>query len=197
LGGAGHHPIRLARAWWGGVATDRTGLNGICSCWSNRVGGGGASDRRVGRIGRGGVGLGADLSRRHRGVHSSGHRRADERRLARHHACPGHPAGSSRRHTSALRASGGLGADTLLHLGSTLGGASGPLAQALDLTCLGEGQQRQQCDPEQSGKAGDRPHLGEGARQRERKRQRVHGLHTFWARHRTDGGVELMAPGSL
>jgi hypothetical protein len=198
LGGAGRHPIRSAGAWLARVATDRTGLGGTCSGWIGRAGRSGPSDRRHGRISRGRLGLGADLPRRHRGVYSRGHGRADERRLARHHPCSSGPGnrGSGWR-SRALQAGGGLGADALLHLGGTLGGTSGPLPQALDLARLGESQQRQQRDPEQSGEAGNRPHLGEGARQRERKRQHAHGVHTFWAHDITGGGVKLMAPGSL
>ena len=165
-------------------------MSGTCRGWTGRVGRGGASDRRVGEIGRGGVGLSADLSSRHRGVHSCRHRRADKRRLARHHPCSSGP-GSCRggRRCRALQASGGLGADALLHIGGTLGRTPRPLSQTLDLTRLGEGQQRQQRDPQQRGEAGDRAYLGKGARQRQCKRQRVQGVHTF--------REELMAPGSL
>jgi hypothetical protein len=142
LGGADRRPIHLGLAWLGSAAGAKIGLSGTCRSWIGLAGRGEISDRRLGGIGRGGIGLGADLPRRHCGVHSRGHRRTDEWCLARHHTCPSGPNGGGRgRSSRALQASGGLGADALLHLGSTLGRAPCPLAQALDLARLGKGQQ--------------------------------------------------------
>ena len=63
-------------------------------------------------------------------------------------------------------------AHALLELGSPLGRASGPLAQALQLPGLGEEQQRQQRDAGERGERRDRPDLRERVRERERE-QRV------------------------
>jgi hypothetical protein len=141
--------------------------------WIDCIGGIDSSrlDRASHWAGHSGVAWSADLASRHCGVDRCGHRRADERRLARHHlrsgayTCRGDSAGRDGGRTGALQAGGSLGTDTLLHLGGTLRRTPGPLAQPLDLACLGEGKQRQQRDPHQGNKASDRTHLGEGARE--------------------------------
>jgi hypothetical protein len=189
LGADGRRLIHLGPVWLGSSAGARIRWSGPCCGW-NGLAGGDSAGGRAGRIGHGGTGRGANLSRRHSGVYSGRHRRTDERRLARDHTSPSYSSSRSRgRSSRALQASGGLGADALLHLRGALGCSPCPLAQALDLTRLGKGQQRKQCDPQQRCEASDRAYLGKGARQRQCKRQRVHSVHTFRG--------ELMAPGSL
>jgi hypothetical protein len=63
-----------------------------------------------------------------------------------------------------LHPRGGGGGDFLLGLGSALGGAPGPIAQASYLARLREDQQRQHGDPQQGGEGDDRPDLREFAR---------------------------------
>jgi len=68
-----------------------------------------------------------------------------------------------------LQPRGGLGADALLLFGRALGCAPGPLAQPLKLARLREHEQRQNRDPYERGKRGDRPDLRERARKRQRQ----------------------------
>jgi hypothetical protein len=65
-------------------------------------------------------------------------------------------------------ACGGHGTHALLELGGALGCASSPLAQALNLARLGEGEQRHDRDARQRRERRYRANLGERVRQRQR-----------------------------
>jgi hypothetical protein len=59
------------------------------------------------------------------------------------------------------------GADPLLEIGRALGGAAGPLAQALELARLREGQQRQRGDADHGHEGSECADLGDCVRERE------------------------------
>jgi hypothetical protein len=63
-----------------------------------------------------------------------------------------------------LHARGGVACDLLLEVSGALGRTAGPLTQALDLTGLGEDEQRQDRYAHQRGERGDSADLGERAR---------------------------------
>ena len=74
-------------------------------------------------------------------------------------------------HRLRLRPRGRRGHDALLLFGRPLGGAAGPLAQALDLARLREDEQREDRDAHDRGECGDRAYLGERVGERERERR--------------------------
>jgi hypothetical protein len=64
-----------------------------------------------------------------------------------------------------LHAGGGVVGDSLLEVSGALGCPAGPLAQALELACLGEDEQRQDRDTHEGSERGNGADLGERARE--------------------------------